>query len=93
MKHATSVLAATIGIAVFGAWIGSAAIAQTASDKKWVNQCVLDNKAAKVAASVVLSYCTCMNDQMSDNETQSISTWEKSHPNERKACERKAGWD
>ena len=41
---------------------------------------------------VVLKYCTCMNNKMSDNETQSITQWEKTHATERKACDREAGW-
>jgi hypothetical protein len=40
----------------------------------------------------VLKYCTCMNNKMSDDETQSITQWEKSHPTERAACDKKAGW-
>lgn len=71
---------------------GSIASAQTASDRKWVNKCVLDNKEAKVAASVVLAYCTCMNNKMSDNETLSITAWEKTHPVERAACDKESGW-
>ena len=35
-------------------------------------------------AEVVLKYCTCMNNKMSDNETQSITQWEKTHVAERK---------
>jgi len=70
----------------------AAAFAQSADDKKWVNQCLSDNKDAKVAASVVNTYCTCMNGKMSDNETRSITQWEKANPNARKACEQEAGW-
>jgi hypothetical protein len=33
-----------------------------------------------------------MNEQMDDNENASISEWEVSHPDERKACEKEAGW-
>jgi hypothetical protein len=33
-----------------------------------------------------------MNNKMSDNETQSITTWEKTHVAERKACDKEAGW-
>jgi hypothetical protein len=56
-----------------------------------INQCVNDNKG-DAAAAVVLKYCTCMNNKMSDNETQSITQWEKTHVAERKACDREAGW-
>ena len=48
-------------------------------------------KAARPDA-IILKYCTCMNNKMSDNETQSISTWEKSHPAETQACDRESGW-
>lgn len=65
--------------------------AATTDDVKWINQCVKDNKG-DAAAAVVLKYCTCMNNKMSDNETQSITQWEKSHPKERAACDKEAGW-
>jgi hypothetical protein len=70
---------------------GSAATAATTDDVKWINQCVNDNKG-DASAEVVLKYCTCMNNKMSDNETQSITQWEKTHATERKACDKEAGW-
>ena len=69
----------------------AAAFAATTDDVKWINQCVKDNKG-DAAAEVVLKYCTCMNNKMSDNETLSITAWEKTHPVERKACDAEAGW-
>jgi hypothetical protein len=33
-----------------------------------------------------------MNEKMDENETRSITQWEKSHPAERKACDKQAGW-
>ena len=42
--------------------------------------------------AVVLKYCTCMNNKMDNNETQSITQWEKTHVAERKACDKEAGW-
>ncbi|HWE78924.1 MAG TPA: hypothetical protein VG270_10425 [Pseudolabrys sp.] len=69
----------------------NAAGAATTDDVKWINQCVRDNKG-DAAANVVLKYCTCMNNKMSDNETKSITQWEKTHVAERKACDREAGW-
>jgi hypothetical protein len=33
-----------------------------------------------------------MNNKMSDNETLSITAWEKTHAPERKACDKEAGW-
>lgn len=69
----------------------NAAAAATTDDVKWINRCVADNKG-DAPAGVVLKYCTCMNNKMSDNETQSITQWEKTHVAERKACDREAGW-
>ena len=59
-----------------------------ADDAKWVAQCVMDNQAEKVGIEVIAKYCTCMNEKMSDNETLSITQWEKTHPTEMRACER-----
>jgi hypothetical protein len=73
------------------AFVGSAAIAATTDDVKWINQCANDNKGG-AATEVVLKYCTCMNNKMSDNETRSITQWEKTHESERKACDKEAGW-
>jgi hypothetical protein len=61
-------------------------------DAKWVSQCVSDNKDEKATIEVITKYCTCMNNKMSDNETQSITQWEKGHAAERKACDTEAGW-
>lgn len=69
----------------------SAAFAATTDDVKWINACVKDNKGA-AADAVILKYCTCMNNKMSDNETQSITQWEKTHVAERRACDKEAGW-
>ena len=33
-----------------------------------------------------------MNNKMDDNETRSITQWEKTHESEAKACSRAAGW-
>ncbi len=41
---------------------------------------------------IIMKYCTFMNEQMEENEEASISDWENSHPDERKACEAKSGW-
>lgn len=68
------------------------ALAATADDVKWINQCVDDNKNEGAKRDVVLKYCTCMNNKMDNNETRSITQWEKSHPREQAACSREAGW-
>lgn len=72
----------------------NAALAQamTADDLKWINQCIGDNKDQGAKPDVVRKYCICMNEKMDNNETQSITQWEKTHPKERKECERVAGW-
>ena len=71
----------------------AAAQKMNADDLKWVNQCIDDNKNEKGGTpAIVRAYCACMNEKMDENETRSITQWEKSHPNERKACERQAGW-
>ena len=85
MKTTMLVLLAALSITT------TTANAVTTDDVKWINQCVADNKG-DAAASVVLKYCTCMNNKMSDNETQSITQWEKTHVAERKACDKEAGW-
>jgi hypothetical protein len=86
MKRITALL-----IAAGCAFSVAGAVAATSDDTKWINQCVTDNKGG-AADDVVLKYCTCMNNKMSDNESQSITQWEKSHPIERKACDAEAGW-
>jgi len=86
MKPITMLLIA----AAFAMAAGSARAAST-DDVKWINQCVKDNKG-DAADDVVLKYCTCMNNKMSENETQSITQWEKTHATERKACDKEAGW-
>jgi len=85
MKTTMLVLLAALSVTT------TAANAVTTDDVKWINQCVADNKG-DAPANVVLKYCTCMNNKMSDNETQSITQWEKTHVAERKACDKEAGW-
>ena len=83
---------ASLAMLMVGASLfSSAALAATTDDVKWINQCVRDNKG-DAPDSVILKYCTCMNNKMSDNETQSITQWEKTHVAERKACDRASGW-
>jgi hypothetical protein len=75
-----------------GSLLGSAAALAGPDDTKWVAQCVSDNKDEKAAVEVITKYCTCMNNKMSDNETQSITQWERTHAPERQACDKEAGW-
>lgn len=64
----------------------------TSDDNKWIAQCQKDNAKEGAKPDVVFKYCSCMNDKMSDKETKSITEWEKTHPNERKSCEKEAEW-
>jgi hypothetical protein len=72
---------------------GNAALAQAlnADDMKWINQCIADNKGG-ASDAVVRKYCICMNEKMDNNETRSITEWEKANPAARRACDREAGW-
>lgn len=71
---------------------GTSAMAQSADDKKWVAQCVRDNKAEGASPGVVRKYCECMTEKMDETENRSVSQWEKANPSAMKACEREAGW-
>jgi len=71
----------------------SAALAQkmNADDLKWVNQCIADNKGG-ASDAIVRAYCICMNEKMDDNETRSITQWERTHKAEMAACDKQSGW-
>ena len=70
----------------------SATLAQLSKDDvKWINQCIADNKGA-AAEGVIRKYCMCMNEKMDNNETKSITQWEKTHAKEREACDKESGW-
>jgi hypothetical protein len=80
-------------IAAIALMASSAAFADTTEDDiKWVNQCVADNKREGATPEIVSKYCVCMNNKMADGETKSITEWEKTHPDEMKACDKEAGW-
>jgi hypothetical protein len=66
--------------------------AQTVDDVNWINKCIADNKDEGQTRAVLVSYCTCMNNEMSSSETKSITEWEKTHKKEAEACSKKAGW-
>ena len=73
--------------------IATPAFAETTEDDvTWINQCIADNKKEGAAEDVVRKYCVCMNNAMGDEETKSVTEWEKSHPDETKACDKEAGW-
>jgi hypothetical protein len=71
----------------------NAALAQAvnADDVKWINQCIADNKGG-ASEPIIRKYCFCMNEKMDNNETKSITEWEKTHPRERAACDKESGW-
>jgi hypothetical protein len=71
----------------------AAAFADTTEDDvTWINQCIADNKKECATEDVVRKYCVCMNNAMGNEETKSVTEWEKSHPDETKACDKEAGW-
>jgi hypothetical protein len=82
---------APIAVAVVAIASGFRPAFAIADNAARIKQCVIDNKAENQTATVVAAYCSCMNNKMSDSETQSITTWEKSHPSEQKACSEEAG--
>jgi len=90
MKSLT--IAAAMLFVAASAYAVKPALAATTDDVKWINQCVDDNKNEGAKKDVVLKYCTCMNNKMSDNETRSITQWEKTHKAEQAACSKAADW-
>ena len=82
------------GAAVAGSFLASTRLnAETRSDRKWINQCIVDNKGAKdVSQDVIVKYCTCMNDAMDDDENRTITQFEKANPKIRAKCDRESGW-
>ncbi|MGH6836792.1 MAG: hypothetical protein ACREC9_14920 [Methylocella sp.] len=81
---------ALIAIAVVAMTSGVGPVAK-ADDAARIKQCVADNQGEGQSATVVDAYCSCMNKKMPGSETQSITTWENSHPSEQKACSEEAG--
>jgi hypothetical protein len=85
---------AVFALAAVGSVVAStSALAQAmnADDVKWVNQCITDNKAG-ASDAIVRKYCICMNEKMDNNETRSITEWEKANPRARAACDKESGW-
>lgn len=84
-----------VGAIAVAATLATPTFAQkmNADDVKWINQCIQDNKGqAGATPAIIRAYCVCMNEKMDSNETRSITQWEKSHPAERKECDKQAGW-
>jgi hypothetical protein len=93
-ENAMNRLAMVYGL--FAAVVSSnEAVAQqmNANDLKWVNECIRDNRdEAGGTPAIIRAYCICVNEKMDDNETRSITQWEKANPRARRDCERQAGW-
>ena len=79
-------------LAIIASMFASSLAFAGSDDAKWVAKCISDNKDEKVSIEVITKYCTCMNNKMDDNETLSITAWEKTHPTERAACDKESGW-
>lgn len=78
-----------VGVALFCC---GQAFAGNADNITWIGKCMIDNKNEGAAPEVVFKYCQCMNNKMSEDETRSVTQWEKSHPKEMAECSKKAGW-
>lgn len=87
MRKQAALLALALAAGVLAAPVFAAS-----DDEKWINQCIKDNKNEGAKKEVVRKYCTCMNNKMDDNETLSITAWEKKNPKAMAACEKEAGW-
>jgi hypothetical protein len=89
MKYLFVVTGIVLGLSA----IPASAQKMNADDLKWINQCIDDNKdEAGATPAIARAYCVCMNEKMGSNESDSVTTWEKSHPKERDACSKQAGW-
>ena len=75
-----------------GSVLASTAAYADRADAQWVARCVSDNQRGNATVEQIAKYCTCLNGKMDDNETLSVTAWEKSHPTEMKMCERESGW-
>jgi len=77
-------------VAAFAMASGLSPVAH-ADDAARIKQCVADNQGEGQSATVVAAYCACMSKRMAASETQSITTWETSHPNDQGNCSVEAG--
>jgi hypothetical protein len=76
--------------------LGACLIAGTAAandDVKWVNKCIADSAGIKGTMQQKTMYCSCMVGKMDDNETRSVTQWEKANPAAMKDCEKRSGWE
>ncbi len=93
-KHSVVVLAFVLIILFSGPVMVKDSLASSTSDDiQWIAECMRDKRNQGQSAEVVRKYCECMVSKMDDDETQSVTEWEKFHPQERKTCDKKAGWN
>lgn len=97
MKEFLSVIAAYIFILCFSvstmeAYESKQATYPDPEDAKWIAKCIEDNKYQGASADVIKKYCECMVSKMADDESQSVTQWEKTHPESRKECDKASGW-
>jgi hypothetical protein len=83
---------AVLALVAFSSFAANKLALADADDAKWIAQCIQDNKDEKVSVEVITKYCSCMNNKMSEEETKSVSNWEKSHPKEAAECDKESGW-
>jgi hypothetical protein len=83
---------ATAIAASFLCLVGVQTASANADDAAWIKRCVSDNSDQHQSDATIATYCSCMNEKMSSDETLSITAWEKSHPAEQEACSKEAGW-
>jgi hypothetical protein len=70
----------------------AAAPAFESDDAAWIRRCVSDNASAGQGPETLAVYCGCMNDKMPNDETLSITAWEKTHRTEQETCSTLAKW-
>ena len=89
MKFALSAFAILAGVSFATPTLAAS------DDAKWIARCLRDNADAKVKVEIITSYCSCMNNEMDDNETLSITAWEKTPKGKvaMASCDKKSGWD
>ena len=86
-------LTAAIFLAACATSIPASAQKMDADDLKWVNQCISDSRGVEgYTPALARAYCMCMNEKMDNNETRSVTQWEKANPAAQKDCEQKSGW-
>jgi hypothetical protein len=87
----TRTIAAMLLFAASIVAISSVQAQMSADDVKWINQCIADNKGL-TKADVIRKYCMCMNEEMDDNDSRSITQFERANPKARARCDRASGW-